>query len=74
MADTSTFSQTEGSEADLAADNDVETCMNIPRTKKIDGEGKIWWMTNLKEPSQIHTIVMKTGVSFGCKDYDVLCY
>ena len=47
--------------AELAVDNDDSTCA-ITRPDNMS-----WWQSAMNVTAHVHTIVLKTGVAFGCK-------
>ena len=44
-----------------AVDRDVKTCAETQL------ENSTWWRAQLDDDYSIHTVVMKTGVGFGCE-------
>ena len=51
----------EGHVSPMAVDSDIDTCADTQL------ESVTWWRTQMAEEFHVHTIVMKTGVGFGCK-------
>ena len=47
--------------AELAVDNDDRTCA-VTRP-----DNTSWWQSAMSITAHVHTIVLKTGVAFGCK-------
>ena len=47
--------------ANLAVDNNDATCTLSPP------EDTTWWSNNMEDEYVVHTMVLKTGLAFGCK-------